>query len=80
MCPASRQGMPQQTLHVPGNSLRKKILPLKWIFNNTHSASSYSSKVLPHVINSTLLHFQLVKVSLGVPLQGLSLIIVLLLG
>ena len=30
-------------------------------------------------LNSTLLHFQLVKVSLGVPLQGLSLNIVLLL-
>ena len=43
-----------------------------------------SLKVLPDAyiqfdLNSTLLHFQPVKVSLGVPLQGLSLSIVLFL-
>ena len=43
-----------------------------------------SLKVLPDAyiqfdLNSTLLHFQPVKVSLGMPLQGLSLTIVLFL-
>ena len=47
-------------------------------------SSLWSLKVLPNAyiqfdFDSTLLHFQSVKVSLGVPLQGLSLDIVLFL-
>ena len=46
---------------------------------NAQPSKKYSSAYIQFDLNSTLLHFQPAKVSLGLPLQGLSLNIVLFL-